>query len=76
MRVNIPKGVLCHTQGKHFLSYEYQLCHATITSAISINDLGVSFNSKLHFQSYADYLLSECIKLSGLIRSITHRFSY
>ena len=52
-----------------------QLCHAIITRTSSINDLGVFFDSKLHFHTHVNYIFSECIKLLGLIRSITYRFS-
>jgi hypothetical protein len=33
------------------------------------------FDSKLYFHSHVDYVFSESIKLFGLIRSITYRFS-
>jgi hypothetical protein len=76
MRLNIAKTrvVLC-TRKTNFLSYQYQLCHATITRTSNIKDLGVFFDSKLHFHSHVDFVFSECIKLLGLIRSITLRFS-
>jgi hypothetical protein len=77
MRLNIAKTrVVSYTRKTYLLSYEYQLCHATITRTSSIKDLGVHFDSKLHFHSHVDYVFSECIKLLGLIRSITYRFSY
>jgi hypothetical protein len=57
------------------LSYVYQLRHAAITCTSSIKDLGVFFDSKLHFHNHVDFIFSECIKLLGLIRSITLRFS-
>jgi hypothetical protein len=55
--------------------FEYQLCRATITCTSSIKDLGVFFDSKLHFHNHVDYVFSECIKLLGLICSITYIFS-
>jgi hypothetical protein len=76
MRLNIAKAhVVSYTSKTNFLSYEYQLCHTTITRSSSIMDLGVLLDSKLHFHSHVDYVLSGCIKLLGLIRSITYRFS-
>jgi hypothetical protein len=45
------------------------------TCTSTINDQGVFFDSKLYFHSHVDYVFSECIKLLGLIRSITFRFS-
>jgi hypothetical protein len=67
--------IVSYTMKTNFLSYEYQLCHATITRTSSIMDLGVFFDSKLHFHIHVHYVFSECIKLLGLIRSITYRFS-
>jgi hypothetical protein len=46
-----------------------------ITPTSSIKDLVVFFDSKLHFHNNVDYVFSECIKMLGLIRSITYRFS-
>jgi hypothetical protein len=57
------------------MSYNYQLCRPTITCKGSIKDLGVFLDSKLHFHNHVDYVFSECIKLLGLIRSITYSFS-
>jgi hypothetical protein len=35
----------------------------------------IHFDSKLHFHNHVDYVFSECIKLLGLIHSITYSFS-
>ncbi|PNF30002.1 hypothetical protein B7P43_G06208 [Cryptotermes secundus] len=76
MKLNIAKTrVVSYTRKTNFLSYEYQLCHAIITCTSCIKDLGVLFYSKLHFHTHVNYIFSECIKLLGLIRSITYRFS-
>jgi hypothetical protein len=76
MRLNTAKTyVVAYTRKTNVLSYNYWLCHATITCAISIKDLGVFFDSKLHFHNHVDYAFSECAKLIGLIRSITYSFS-
>jgi hypothetical protein len=69
------KRVLCHTKKTNLLSYEYQLCHVSITRTSGIKDLGVFFDSKLHFHKHVDYVFCDCIKLLGLMRSITYRFS-
>jgi hypothetical protein len=57
------------------LSYNYQLRRAIITLTSSIKDLGVFFDSKLLFHNHVNYIFFECIKLLGLIRSITYSFS-
>ncbi|PNF39610.1 hypothetical protein B7P43_G10540 [Cryptotermes secundus] len=76
MKLNIAKTrVVSYTRNTNFLSYEYQLCHAIITRTSSIKDLGVFFDSKLHFHTHVNYIFSECLKLLGLIRSNTYRFS-
>jgi hypothetical protein len=76
MRLNSDKTrVVSYTRKTNFLSYKYQLCHNTITRTSSIKDLGVFFDPKLHFHSHVHNLFSGCIKLIGLIRSITYRFS-
>jgi hypothetical protein len=60
MRLNIAKTrVVSYTKKTNFLCYEYQLCHATITRTSSIKDLGVFFDSKLHFHSYVGCLFSQ-----------------
>jgi hypothetical protein len=70
MRLNTAKTrVVSYTRKANFFSYNYQLCHATITHTSSIKDLGVFFESKLHYHSHVDYVFSECIKLLGLICS-------
>ncbi|PNF27531.1 hypothetical protein B7P43_G02896 [Cryptotermes secundus] len=76
MKLNIAKTrVVSYTRKTNFLSYEYQLCHAIITRTSSIKDLGVFFDSKLHFHTHVNYIFSECIQILGLIRSIIYRFS-
>jgi hypothetical protein len=76
MRLNIAKTrVASYTRKTNSLSYEYQLCYATITLTSSFKDLGVFFDLKLYFQSHVDYLFSACIKLLGLIPTITYRYS-
>jgi hypothetical protein len=74
MRLNTAKTrVVSCTRKTNILSYEHQLCRSTIPRTSSIKDLGVFFDSKLHFHSHVDYVFSECMKLLCLIRSITYR---
>ncbi|PNF36354.1 hypothetical protein B7P43_G00527 [Cryptotermes secundus] len=66
MKLNIAKTrVVSYTRKTDFLSYDYQLCHAIITRISSIKDLGVFFDSKLHFHTHVNYIFSEWIKLLG-----------
>jgi hypothetical protein len=52
----------------------FKFCRATITRTSSIKELGLISDSKLHFHKHADDVFSECIKLLGLILSITYSF--
>jgi hypothetical protein len=67
--------VMSYCRKTNVLRYEYELCHTAITRTSSIKDPGVLFDSKLYFHNHADFIFSECIKLLGLIRYITFRFS-
>jgi hypothetical protein len=56
IRLNTAKTrVVSYTRKTNFLSYNYQLCHATITRASSIKDLVVFFDSKLHFPNILSF---------------------
>jgi hypothetical protein len=57
------------------LIYDYNLCQSTINRTDSIKDLGVFIDTKLHLHDHINYLFSHCIKLLGLVRSITFNFS-
>jgi hypothetical protein len=76
MRHNVAKTcVVSYSKKTNVLSYEYQRCHTTSTRTGSVKDLDVFFDPKLHFQTNVDFLLSDCMKLLDIIRSITFRFS-
>jgi hypothetical protein len=66
---------MSYSRTTNVLSCQYLLCHAAITRASSMKDLGVFVNSKLYFHNHVDFLFSKCIKLLGLIRFIALRFS-
>jgi hypothetical protein len=76
MQLNSHKThVITYSRKTNVLCYDYRLCRSAITCTTSIKDLGVFFDSKLYFHNHVDFLFSECIKILGLIRSITFRFS-
>jgi hypothetical protein len=50
-----------HNVPEDGILYTYQICHATITCTSIIKDLGIYFDSKLHFNNHADYIFCECI---------------
>jgi hypothetical protein len=76
VRLHIAKTRdVSYSRNTNVLSYEYQLCHATITRTSRIKNLGVSFDSKSNSHNHVDFVFSECINLLGLIRSIIFRYS-
>jgi hypothetical protein len=67
---------LCHTPGRQmFWATSISCVMLLIASTSRIKDLSVFFDAKLYFHNYVHVIISECIKLLGLIRSITFRFS-
>jgi hypothetical protein len=54
---------------------DYKFCQSSITCTDSIKDLGVFIDSKFRFPNHVDYILSQCIKLLGLVRTLTFSFS-
>jgi hypothetical protein len=40
-----------------------------------VKDLGVYLDSKLHFHDHVNFIFSHCIKMLGLIRSVTYNYS-
>jgi hypothetical protein len=76
MRLNINKMcVISYSRKTNVLRYDYRLGDSVIERISSIKDLGVFFVSKLYFHNHVDFLFSKCIKLLGLIRSITFSFT-
>jgi hypothetical protein len=76
MRLNNHKTrVMTYSRKTNVLWYDYRLCRSAIARTSSIMDLGIFFDSKLYFHNHVDFLFCECIKILGLIRSITFRFS-
>jgi hypothetical protein len=57
------------------LFYDYKLWQASITRSDSIKDMGVFVDAKLYFHNHVNHIFSHCIKLLGLVRSITFNFS-
>jgi hypothetical protein len=59
----------------NMLMYGYKLCQCSIKRIVSIKDLGLFLDSKLHFHNYVSYKFSQCIKFLGLVRSVTFSLS-
>jgi hypothetical protein len=76
MKLNISKTkVISFSRKTNMLIYDYNLCQSSINRTDSIKDLGLFIDTKLHFHDHIKYLFSHCIKLLGLVRSITFNFS-
>jgi hypothetical protein len=76
MELNISKtNVIYFSRKTNTLIYDYKLRQSSITRADSIKDLGVFIDFKLRFHNYVDYIFSQCIKLLGLVSTLTFSFS-
>jgi hypothetical protein len=76
MKLNITKTrFISFSRKTNVLKYDYKLCQCTIIRTDSIKYLGVYIDAKLHFHYHVNHIFSDCIKLLGLIRSITLHFS-
>jgi hypothetical protein len=58
------------------LIYEYKIFQSTMTRANSVKYLGIFLDSKLYFYNHVNFIFSRCVKLLGLVRSVTFNFSY
>ncbi|PNF35360.1 hypothetical protein B7P43_G02582 [Cryptotermes secundus] len=76
MKLNADKTkVITFSRKTNYLIYEYKLLHFTITRTYSVKDLGVYLDSELHFHDHVNFIFSQCIKMLGIIHSITFNYS-
>jgi hypothetical protein len=76
MMLNISKTeVISFSRKTNILIYDYELCQSSITRTDSIKDLGIFLYSKFQFHNNVNYIFFHCIKLLGLVRSITFTFA-
>jgi hypothetical protein len=75
MKPNLSKTRVMSSRKATVLNYQYRLGNSFILRIDCIKDLGVLFDTKLHFHQHVDFLLSRTVKLLGLIRIITLYFS-
>jgi hypothetical protein len=76
MKLNIRETrVISFSRKTSTLIYDYKLCQSSITRTGSIKDLGVFTDSKLRFHNHVDYILAQCVKLLGLVRTLTFSIS-
>jgi hypothetical protein len=59
----------------NLLLFDYKLCESLTTRTECVKALGVLMDSKPHFHNHVDYILSQTIRLLGLIRTVTFSIS-
>jgi hypothetical protein len=76
MKLNISKTrFISFPRKTNTLICDYKLCQPSITRIDSITDLRVFIGSKLRFHNHVDYIFSQCIKMLGLVHTLTFSFS-
>jgi hypothetical protein len=76
IKLNVDKTkVITFSMKTNILIYEYTLFHFTITRTDSVKVLGVYLDTKLYFHNHTNFIFSHCMKLLGLLRSVTYSFS-
>jgi hypothetical protein len=76
MKLNVDKTkVKTFSRKTNNLIYGYKLFPSTIPRTHSVKDLGVYLDSNLHFHDHVNFIFSHCIKMLGLIRSVTFNYS-
>jgi hypothetical protein len=72
MNLNISKSpAITFSRKPNTLLLKFKLGDSYITRTGCIKDLGDFIDSQLHCHSHVDYILSQAIKLLGIIRNIT-----
>lgn len=59
--------VIRFTKKKVISNYKYKLCGADLNSTESINDLGVTLDSKLHLDTHIDNIINRAFKMYGFV---------
>jgi hypothetical protein len=76
MKLNISETrAVSFSRKTNALVYDYKLCQSSTARIDSIKDLKVLTGSKLRVHNRVDYIFSECIKLLGLVRTLTFSLS-
>jgi hypothetical protein len=76
MKINLGKTTIISFSHKtNSIYFNYKLCNNLVTCSQCVKDLGVLLDCKLYFHQHTDYILSQGLKILGLIRYITSSFS-
>jgi hypothetical protein len=75
MKMNIGKTtIISFSRKTNSILFNYTLCNNLVTRSQCIKDLGVLLDCKLYFHLHVDYILSQGLKMLGLIRYIMSSF--
>jgi prepilin signal peptidase PulO-like enzyme (type II secretory pathway) len=76
MKLNVDKTkVITFSRKTNNLICGYKLFYSTMPRTQSVKDLGVHLDSKVHFHDHVNFIFSHCIKMLGLICSVTYNYS-
>ena len=68
LQLNIKKcNVLTFTNKRQYIEFNYCLKDSELTRPPTFRDLGVTFDSKLSFNSHINTITKECFKTLGFI---------
>jgi hypothetical protein len=78
MKINTSIGkttIISLSRKTNSILFNYKLCNNLVTCSQCVKDLGVLLDCKLYFHQHGDYILSQGLKMLGLIRYITSSFT-
>jgi hypothetical protein len=76
MKLNFGKTtIISFTRKTNSIYFNYKLRNNLVSRSQCVKDLGVLLDCKLYFHQHIDYIFSQCLKMSCLIRYITSSFS-
>jgi hypothetical protein len=75
MIINLGKiTIISFSRKTNSIYFNYKLCNNLVTRSQFVKDVGVLMDCKLYFHQYIDYILSQGLKMLGLIRYIASSF--
>jgi hypothetical protein len=76
MKINVGRTTIISFSSKtNSIYFNYKLYNNLVTRSQCVKHLGVLLDSKLYFHQHIDHILSQGLKMLGLIRYITSSFS-
>jgi hypothetical protein len=76
MKINIGKTTIISFRRKtNSILFNYKLCNNLVARSQCVKDLGVLLDYKLYFHQHVHCILSQGLRMLGLIRYITSSFS-